>query len=210
MLTIKDIDLQQIDAVIFDFDGTIYCKKWLPFRLTMGQIRRFKLVTFVSERLARKWLRGRDFDSEDAFYDAFFSFIGWGNRKMAQRAKIWYFEQYLPFMIDVLKKHYKANDSVVTLMRDLRAAGKKVAIYSDYERAVDKLHAIGETEEIADIIVSSPTLGGIKPSKKAISNLVKRLGVEPTRCLVLGDKNKADGGAARAIGAQFYLVKSHK
>lgn len=210
MLTIEQIDLQQIDAAIFDFDGTIYCKRWLPFRLTMGQIRRLKLVTFVSERLARKWIRGRSYESEEAFYEAFFSFIGWGTKWGAKRAKTWYVEQYLPFMVGVLQRHYTADPKVLELMRQLRAAGKKVAVYSDYERAADRLRAIGADPELATLVVSSPTLGGLKPSEGAIKQLVKRLDVDPKRCLILGDSNKADGGAARAIGAQFYLVTNHE
>ncbi|MGE5786496.1 MAG: HAD hydrolase-like protein, partial [Myxococcales bacterium] len=35
----------------------------------------------------------------------------------------------------------------------------------------------------------------------------KSLGVEPTRCLVIGDRVDADGAAAKAAGMSFRLVR---
>lgn len=206
-ITLKDIDLTNIDGVIFDFDGTVYDKTLLPFRLTMGNIAMCRLGTFVAERLTRKIIRGKFFGSEEAFYKAFYSHIGLGSACLAKRAERWYTKHYWPLMLRTLRKHYHVRPWIVELMRDLRAEGKKIAVYSDYEDAAKRLQLIGLDLGLVDVCISSPQLGGTKPCRESMLAVAKLLNIDPKRCLVIGDSMKADGQGAAAIGAQFIFCK---
>ena len=88
MLTVADIDLREIDAVIFDFDGTMYNKSSLVRRMVIGELGRLGMLS--REQAARKTLRGKYFGSAEAFYDAFFLEMAKGNRKVASMARFWY------------------------------------------------------------------------------------------------------------------------
>lgn len=207
IITIKDIDLKHVDGVILDLDGTVYDKFLLPFRLTIGAIRMCKLGTFVAERLTRKAIRGRHYASTEAFYEAFFSGIGLGIPALKRRARRWYTTQYWPLMLRTLEKHYRVRPWMVDLIKDLRAAGVKVSVYSDYEDAEKRLQILGLDTSLVDVILTSPEIGGLKPCKESMQAVADAMGVVPERCLVIGDGKKADGRGAAAIGAQFILCK---
>ena len=53
---IEDIDLESIDAVIFDLDGTMYNKASLARRIVSGELGRLGVLS--REQAARKSLRG--------------------------------------------------------------------------------------------------------------------------------------------------------
>ena len=88
-----------------------------------------------------------------------------------------------------------------------RAGGGKVGIVSDYP-ARRKLSALG-LEELADVVVAAGEPGGpmrIKPAPDGYRSAAERLGVPPELCLVIGDRQDADGEAARRAGMAFRLV----
>jgi HAD superfamily hydrolase (TIGR01509 family) len=89
-----------------------------------------------------------------------------------------------------------------------RAAGGKTALVSDYP-ASGKLQALGATS-LFDLVVSNGEPGGpsqLKPHPEGYLSAAERLGVEPARCLVIGDRDDADGGAARAAGMGLCLIR---
>jgi FMN phosphatase YigB (HAD superfamily) len=87
-------------------------------------------------------------------------------------------------------------------------AGGKTALVSDYP-ATDKLDRLGHSG-LVDVVVANGEPDGprrLKPDPDGYLAAARRLGVEPARCLVLGDRDDADGAAARSAGMQFRLVK---
>lgn len=89
-----------------------------------------------------------------------------------------------------------------------RILGGKTALVSDYPARV-KLRALG-AETLFDVIVANGEPGGppaLKPSPKGYLEAARRLGVVPERCLVLGDRDDADGEAARRANMAFRLVR---
>lgn len=204
--TIKDIDLNTIDAVIFDFDGTVYNKSQLFRRLAMGQLHVIGLL--ARERIIRKRLRGVYVGSEEQFYDKLFSMMASGQPFSASLARTWYNKDYMPTMVRTLKYMYHPEPWVVDLFRDLRAAGKKVAIYSDYGLVHQKMEALGIDVSSVDLAISAPELGGLKPARESMLKLADMLGVQPERCLMIGDRMETDGESAKRVGAQFLLVNN--
>jgi FMN phosphatase YigB (HAD superfamily) len=89
-----------------------------------------------------------------------------------------------------------------------RRAGGRTALVSDYP-AQDKLRALG-ARELFDVLVANGEPGGpgrLKPWPDGLLMAAERLAVAPETCLVLGDREDADGAAARAAGMQFRLVR---
>lgn len=205
-MTINEIDLSAVDAVIFDFDGTLYNKHNLPRRLVTGEIGR--LGFFARERIARSRMRGKYFGSREAFEEAFFNEMGDGSPFWVDACRKWYEEDYMPLMVRLLRIMYEVEPWVIELVNALHAVGKKVAVYSDYGCVREKMQALNIPLDMADVIVSAPELGGLKPAKESMLKVVEMLGVPAERCLMVGDRDEMDGESARAVGAHFYLISN--
>jgi HAD superfamily hydrolase (TIGR01549 family) len=89
-----------------------------------------------------------------------------------------------------------------------RRAGGRTALVSDYP-ARRKLEALGVTE-LFDAVVASGEPGGptrLKPHPDGFLRAAAAVEVEPAACLVIGDREDADGAAARAAGMAFRRIK---
>lgn len=190
-------------AAIFDLDGTLYDKSGLARRLIVSQLRRGRLRMLKREREVRKLLRGKHFKTEDAFYDVFFT--QFDRPELARR---WYFEEYMPDMVAILRKHYRIAPWVETTMLELRSSGCKIAVFSDYGCVREKLKAIGYNLDWADYLFDAPELGGLKPSKKSFEKICEEMNVKPSECLMIGDRGDTDGAGARSVGMAFVHVKN--
>ncbi len=92
-------------------------------------------------------------------------------------------------------------------MRAFKAKGGRTALVSDYP-AQRKLDALG-CRELFDVIVANGEKNGprrLKPDPEGYLLAAKLLEVAPAVCLVIGDRDDADGAAARAAGMGFRLV----
>ena len=190
-------------AYIFDLDGTLYDKSGLARRLALAQLRRGRLRLLAHERIVRKELRGCHLGNEEAFYQAFFA--RFDRPELARR---WYFKEYLPDMVAILRKHYRIAPWVETTMLELRSKGKKVVVFSDYGSVREKLKAIGFHLEWADYLFDAPSLGGLKPCKESFEKICQQINLQPSECLMIGDRSGTDGTGANAVGMPFEHVKN--
>lgn len=88
-----------------------------------------------------------------------------------------------------------------------RERGGRTAIVSDYP-ATHKLQALGWHHHF-DVVVANGEPDGpdaLKPEPAGYLRAAERLGVHPTDCLVIGDRDDADGEAARAAGMAFRKI----
>ena len=193
-------------AVIFDLDGTLYDKARLPLRVVAADW--IHLFYLRADRYARKDLMGKDFGTEQAFYDALF-------RQMRTHIRIrvedkwvreWFSGTYMPVIARMLKRHYRLRPWVPELFRQLREQGIRTAVFSDYSAVPEKLQALGFDPSWADVIADAPSLGGLKPSPASFLRLTERLGVPPQQCLMVGDRDDTDGAGARAVGMSFLQI----
>ena len=190
-------------AIIFDLDGTLYDKSGLARRLIIAQLRRGRLRMLKREREVRKELRGRHFDSEEAFYHAFFARF-----ERPELARRWYFEEYMPDMVAILRKQYRIAPWVETTMMELRSKGRKIVVFSDYGCVREKLNAIGFNLAWADFLFDAPDLGGLKPCKESFEKICEEINLKPSECLMVGDRDDTDGAGARAVGMPFKQIKN--
>jgi HAD superfamily hydrolase (TIGR01549 family) len=88
-----------------------------------------------------------------------------------------------------------------------RAAGGRTALVSDYP-ARTKLRALG-AEGLFEAVVAAGEPGGpraLKPAPEGYLAAAARLGIAPGDCLVIGDRDDADGEAARRAGMAFRRI----
>ena len=189
-------------AIIFDLDGTLYDKSGLARRLVMSQFLKGGLWMLKREREVRKELRGRHYESEDAFYEAFFSRF-----PRPESARRWYFETYMPDMVRILRSHYRVASWVETIVEELRPHASKLVVFSDYGFVREKLQAIGFKLDWADALFDAPALGGLKPCKESFEGVCREIDAQPCECLMVGDREDTDGDGARSVGMAFELVK---
>jgi FMN phosphatase YigB (HAD superfamily) len=92
-----------------------------------------------------------------------------------------------------------------------RAAGGRTAVVSDYP-AAHKLRAM-RLADAFDVVVANGEPGGprtLKPSPEGFLLAAGRLGIAPDACQVIGDRDEADGEAARRAGMRFTHVRDFR
>lgn len=103
--------------------------------------------------------------------------------------------------------HRFRKQAMLAEIEAFRRAGGRCALVSDYP-ARAKLKALG-AEHLFEEVVANGEPGGppqLKPNPAGYLEAARRLGVEPRDCLVIGDREDADGQAARAADMAFRLV----
>jgi HAD superfamily hydrolase (TIGR01549 family) len=195
------------DAWLVDLDGTLYraipVKRMMALELlTTGWT---AITTLRRFRQQHEHLRRTlEYDTEDPFAlqlqqtaEALGADLDWVSKTvddwMIERPRKW---------IARFTRH-----DLVSRVVEFKASGGKVAIVSDYP-ARRKLEAVANLGNV-DAVVASGEPGGpvrLKPHPDGFLKAANRLGVEPQRCLVIGDRADADGEAARRAGMSFELV----
>jgi HAD superfamily hydrolase (TIGR01549 family) len=103
-------------------------------------------------------------------------------------------------------KRYRRDD-LVKEIRDFVSSGGKAAVVSDYPASY-KLSAL-ELSDLFSLVVANGENGGpskLKPSPEGYLQAARLLGVEACDCLVIGDRDDADGAAAKAAGMAYRRV----
>lgn len=193
--------LENKSAVIFDFDGTLYDKKNFSLHLVIPHLA--QSLKMKAERNARKVLKGKYFGSSQKFYEAYFAQIASAVNTTPQKIERWYNTKYLPLMIRILKKHYKAFPQAEQILSSLKKDGIKIIVYSDYSRVEERMQAIGLDPSLADILLSAEEAGGLKPAAEPLLQLAQKVNLKPEQILVVGDRDDTDGEAARRAGMSF-------
>lgn len=99
------------------------------------------------------------------------------------------------------------RESLLNEIKAFRDEGGRTALVSDYPAQV-KLAAMG-VATLFDRVIANGEPGGpkrMKPSPEGLLLAATSLEAEPKRCLVIGDRQDADGAAAAQAGMEFRLV----
>jgi FMN phosphatase YigB (HAD superfamily) len=193
-----------MQGYIFDLDGTLYNKKGLELRIVLSDMKHAPLAG--CERRVRREFAGCDFGNAEAYYEAFFGRMAEiikSPAKPAEKLRGWYFESYIPNMIALLKRHYRAEPWVEPCFEKLKTEGVPFAVYSDYPRVDDRLEAIGLDSEKCGLRFGPDDFGAQKPAERPFREIAAALGCEPSAVTVVGDRKSTDGEGARAAGMSF-------
>ena len=202
--------LQNIEAVIFDLDGTLYNKKYFAIRLLLNNLKDIFIIQ--KERKTRNKMRGLNFNSSEEYYSNFFKNFSnfFKNKKYSEEfLRNWYFNKYMPQFTYVLKKYYKSRPSTEKIFNILKSEKIKFAVLSDYPFVAERIKVLKLTEifnENYDYCFCTEDFGALKPSRIPFDELAKKLSVANENVLVVGDKPDTDGEGAKNAGMKFIDV----
>lgn len=191
------------EAVLFDLDGTLYDKRGMPKRFVWAAIKAGCLGLLIRERKARRRI---SISQQPADYETLFAEIAAGSRYSVERVRTWYVKWYMPTMVGILKNHRTLDKTVIKMAEGFKAKGAKIAILSDYGCVREKLEALGGDPALFDALLDAPSLGGFKPRPDVFRAACASLGVDPSRCAMVGDRPETDGGCT-SVGMTFILCK---
>ena len=191
----------QTRLVVFDLDGTLYAKPRMVWHMLFSSPSEWRLMW--AERKTRKQLRGKWLGDENKFYQTYFQTYC---SLSTDQLRTWYFEKYMPLMVNVIRKYYKTAEWILPLIIECKKRGIRLVILSDYGHTHEKLEALGIDNDLFDWVVSAPELGGLKPASPLIDKIIEHMGITYAQCLIIGDREDTDGQLAKATGAAFCLV----
>lgn len=191
--------------VVFDLDGTLYAKTRMTWHmLSAAPITDWRKM--LAERKTRKLLRGQWLQDEESFNQIYFQSMAAICKTTATEICAWYNNSYMPLMVSVIRKNYKPSPWLLPFVEHCRKSSVRTVVLSDYGHVHEKLEALGIDEKIFDLVISAPELGGLKPAPQLMTQLLERMNVEPSQCIIIGDRDDTDGQLARNSGTRFCLV----
>ena len=193
-----EIIWDKFDLVVFDMDGTLYDQPRLRRRM-LGQLARemFRSRSVKVPRILAAFRRRRE---------------ALADRMVSDFARLQYeLPGYEPLAVRALVTEW-LEQRPLPLLRALRTEGAEalfgrlatthaVAVFSDY-RAEDKLAALGLS---ARFTVAAEDVGRLKPNPAGLQWLMARANADPSRTLMIGDRDDRDGEAARRAGARALI-----
>lgn len=201
------MDTATYKAWLVDLDGTLY--RPLPVKLAMGLSLlaqgRSALPAIKAFRAAHEQVRSTELPPGVSPYQAQLELAaknsGWELERLSQTVHEWMIERPGPWLARATR------GALVAQIEAYVREGGTCALVSDYP-ASKKLAAMG-IEHLFAAVVCSGEPGGprqLKPDPEGYLLAAKALGVEPRACLVIGDREDADGEAAKRAGMGFRLV----
>lgn len=195
-------------AWLVDLDGTLYWAKGVKIAMAL-EVSLFGL--HVARRLSRFRAEHETLRREppDAEGDPFAIQIRRTAKAMAidpsileRQVRTWMIRR--PSRYLALFRRRKLLSEIESFHR----AGGKTGLVSDYP-AQEKLTALG-LRHLFDVVVASGEVPGprrLKPDPDGYQRAARALSVSPDTCLVIGDRDDADGAAARAAGMDFRKIR---
>jgi len=201
------------DAWLVDLDGTLYTARWVKLAMALelavfgwsavATLRRFR---HEHEALRAELIAGTALAASHASpFAAQISRTATALALSPEQVQV----VVQDWMLERPQKWIRRfpRSSLIAELRAFRAQGGRSALVSDYP-AQKKLHALAAAE-LFDVVVASGEEHGprnLKPDPEGYLHAATLLGVEPGRCLVIGDREDADGAAARAANMDFRLI----
>jgi FMN phosphatase YigB (HAD superfamily) len=197
-------------AWLVDLDGTLY--RQMPVKLAMGAELLLSgwgaVKTLRAFRRAHEQLRDLPTESAALALTPFQRQLEHAARNLGIAAsdvelvvQHWMFERPLKWVARAKRQ------ALFDALAGFRRGGGKTALVSDYP-ATGKLKALGALE-LFEVVISNGEPGGpskLKPDPEGYLSAARRLGVDPARCLVIGDRDDADGAAARSAGMTACII----
>ena len=105
-------------------------------------------------------------------------------------------------------KHSELYSDSVTLLRELKKMGLKIGVLTNVAYGMDKeymIRDIAEMSQYIDIFLTSTEIGFRKPNTRGYHELAKKLGINVTECMFVGDE-EVDIEGANASGMVSVLI----
>ena len=199
------MDFNKYDLYVFDVDGTLYYQNKL--RLIMGKrllmyylLHPLKFKDLIIIKNFRS-LRENAKDTNGLF-DITAKKCNVSVSRVNEVIKKWIYEN----PIDALTA--SKDDTLLAIIDKLKANGKTVAIWSDYE-ADDKLKALKLSTDYV-YTAEQERVGELKPSPKGLKLIMSDLRVAKDKTIMIGDRMIKDGEAAKKAGCDYLILSKSK
>ena len=199
------MDFNKYDLYVFDVDGTLYYQNKL--RLIMGKrllmyylLHPLKFKDLIIIKNFRS-LRENAKDTNGLF-DITAKKCNVSVSRVNEVIKKWIYEN----PIDALTA--SKDDTLLAIIDKLKANGKTVAIWSDYE-ADDKLKALQLSTDYV-YTAEQERVGELKPSPKGLNLIMSDLNVPKDKTIMIGDRMVKDGEAAKKAGCDYLILSKSK
>lgn len=199
------MDFNKYDLYVFDVDGTLYFQNKL--RLIMGS----RLLAYyllhplkVKDLIIIKNFRSIREAAKDTngLFDITAKKCHVSVSHVEKVIKKWIYENPLDALIA------SKDATLLSIIDMLKANGKTVAIWSDYE-ADDKLKALNLTTDYV-YTAEQERVGELKPSPKGLNLIMSDLKVPKDKTIMIGDRMVKDGEAAKAAGCDYMILSKSK
>ena len=199
------MDFNKYDLYVFDVDGTLYYQNKL--RLIMGKrllmyylLHPLKFKDLIIIKNFRS-LRENAKDTNGLF-DITAKKCNVSVSRVNEVIKKWIYEN----PIDALTA--SKDDTLLAIIDKLKANGKTVAIWSDYE-ADDKLKSLKLSTDYV-YTAEQERVGELKPSPKGLNLIMSDLNVPKDKTIMIGDRMVKDGEAAKKAGCDYLILSKSK
>lgn len=199
------MDFNKYDLYVFDVDGTLYYQNKL--RLIMGKrllmyylLHPLKFKDLIIIKNFRS-LRENALDTNGLF-DITAKKCNVSVSRVNEVIKKWIYENPIDALIA------SKDDTLLAIIDKLKANGKTVAIWSDYE-ADDKLKALKLSTDYV-YTAEQERVGELKPSPKGLNLIMSDLNVPKDKTIMIGDRMVKDGEAAKKAGCDYLILSKSK
>ena len=194
-----DFVKNEIEAVAFDIDGTLYAN-WRLYILMVPYFIK-NLSFFIQYNKVRKILH-RTAPLAD-FYEYQARLLAQNLGISSEDAK----EKIQKIVYDGLKpffKKVKPFNYLIETFQAFKNAGLKIGILSDFPP--EQKGNIWNLAPLCDVILGSEQVGALKPSKYPFALLAKELNVNPEKILYVGNSISADINGAKNCGMKSAYI----
>jgi putative hydrolase of the HAD superfamily len=202
-------DWAAIRLIVFDVDGTLYSQQKLRLAMarallvhSIARVDTQTLRVISSYRKLKESLAEAEMpDFEPVLHARVAARHQITTHQVAAIVADWIETRPLPLLAAARIR------GVERVFADARAAGRTVAVLSDYPAAA-KLASLGLT---ADIIVAAgdPDVGVMKPHPRGLEAVIARAGATAANTVMIGDRPERDGAAATRAGVAA-LIRHRK
>ncbi len=199
------MDFNKYDLYVFDVDGTLYYQNKL--RLIMGKrllmyylLHPLKFKDLIIIKNFRS-LRENAKDTNGLF-DITAKKCNVSVSRVNEVIKKWIYENPIDALIA------SKDDTLLAIIDKLKANGKTVAIWSDYE-ADDKLKSLKLSTDYV-YTAEQERVGELKPSPKGLNLIMSDLNVPKDKTIMIGDRMVKDGEAAKKAGCDYLILSKSK
>ena len=199
------MDFNKYDLYVFDVDGTLYYQNKL--RLIMGK----RLLLYYlfhplkfKDLIIIKNFRSLRENAKDTngLFDITAKKCNVSVSRVNEVIKKWIYENPIDALIA------SKDDTLLAIIDKLKANGKTVVIWSDYE-ADDKLKALKLSTDYV-YTAEQERVGELKPSPKGLNLIMSDLNVPKDKTIMIGDRMVKDGEAAKKAGCDYLILSKSK
>jgi len=210
-------NINEYELIIFDMDGTLYFQRPLQIHMAFKMICSClkpgglsEMITVLKFRkLREQWNEVKvssdnsDADIDNAQYRYLASQTGKSPADIEKAVKEWIYNKPL----SIICKY--RDHTLFEIIKKYHLRKKQVVIYSDYP-AIDKRDAL-KLPAIPCFYGGQEEIGCMKPDPKGLTYIMSVYGItEPSKVLMIGDRQSKDGQAAISAGTDYLILRKHK